>query len=64
MGLTAKEIRDYANGNGINLAPKLKKVEDLIRALQLAEGNTDCFKKIPDCGLINCKWFGDCVKQA
>lgn len=63
MGLIMEEIREHAKALGITPVPKFKKKEDLIHAIQLAEGNTDCFNKIPDCTLNNCKWFKDCVNK-
>ncbi|MBI3582238.1 MAG: hypothetical protein HY098_09245 [Nitrospinae bacterium] len=61
MALAIDEIKEYAKSLGINTVSKIKKKDTLIHAIQLAEGNTDCFKKIPDCTLTNCKWFGDCI---
>jgi len=57
-----KEIREYAKALGINSVAKFKKKEDLIHTIQLKEGNADCFNKIPDCALTNCKWYKDCIK--
>ncbi len=36
---------------------------ELIRAIQLAEGNTACFgsNKKNECGQINCLWREDCL---
>ncbi len=63
MGLAIEEIRKHAKKLGINSVSKIKDKEALIHAIQLAEGNTDCFNKIPDCTLNNCFWFGDCIKK-
>lgn len=63
MSLTMEEIREYAKALGISSVSKFKKKEDLIHTIQLAEGNTDCFYKIPDCALNNCKWHEDCVNE-
>jgi uroporphyrinogen decarboxylase len=30
-------------------------------AIQLAEGNADCFLRIPDCGIEDCAWREDCI---
>ncbi len=63
MSLTIDEIRKHAKMLGINTVSKIKKKDALIHAIQLAEGNTDCFKKIPDCTLNKCKWFEDCINE-
>lgn len=34
---------------------------DLIHALQIAEGNVPCFQRIPDCGIQECLYRGDCI---
>lgn len=36
----------------------------LIRSIQRAEGNTDCFQKgIVDCDQLDCKWRSFCLKE-
>jgi hypothetical protein len=36
----------------------------LIRSIQRAEGNTDCFQKgIVDCDQFGCKWRSLCLKE-
>lgn len=42
---------------------KMKKTE-LIRAIQRAEGNTDCFStsQVKTCGQVACLWLEDCSK--
>lgn len=54
-------IKEIAKAKGVANISKLKKKEDFIRAIQLAEGNTDCFLRIPDCGLMGCAWREDCI---
>ncbi|MBI3794758.1 MAG: SAP domain-containing protein [Nitrospinae bacterium] len=61
MSFTVKDIRDYAKSLGISAPPGLKKKDDLIHSIQTSEGNSACFKNIPDCALGNCKWHADCV---
>ena len=34
--------------------------EELIRAIQLKEGNVACFKAIADCRQHDCLWMPDC----
>jgi hypothetical protein len=54
-------IKDIAKSKGVANISKLKKKEDIIRAVQLAEGNADCFLRIPDCGIADCAWREDCI---
>lgn len=61
MALSMEDIKGHAKSLGLTSLPKTKNKEALIHAIQLAEGHVDCFKKIPDCMLSECKWFGDCV---
>jgi hypothetical protein len=56
-----KEIMDYAKGLGILSATKHKNKEDLVRTIQVAEGNYDCFKRVSDCQERSCRWFEDCL---
>lgn len=59
--MRVKDIRDRAQAMGIPKTAKMKKVE-LIQAIQLAEGNTDCFGTGADirCGEMDCLWREDC----
>ena len=34
---------------------------ELVWSIQKAEGHTDCFKKIPDCGQADCCFRDDCI---
>lgn len=56
-----KEIREIAKGLGVKCG-KLKK-SDLIRAIQLHEGNFDCFGSATDgyCDQDSCLWREDCL---
>lgn len=54
-------IKEIAKAKGVSSISKLKKKEEIIRAIQLAEGNTDCFLRIQDCGIENCAWREDCI---
>ncbi len=56
------DIKKIAKSAGVKSISGLKKKVDLIRAIQVAEGNTDCFEKIQNCALVDCTWFGDCQK--
>ena len=54
------EIKDIATERGIR-AGKLKKSE-LVRAIQRAENNNDCFETgvASTCGQSACLWRSDC----
>lgn len=34
---------------------------DIIHALQVAEGNSPCFHRIPDCGVQDCIYRSECI---
>lgn len=54
------EIKEIAKKHNIKIG-KLKKAE-LVRAIQLAENNDDCFEtgRADDCGQSACLWREDC----
>jgi hypothetical protein len=59
--MTMYEIRVIANKMGIN--PKKMNKMDLIRSIQIQEGNTPCFKTAGTyCDQTNCLWKSDCLK--
>jgi hypothetical protein len=55
-----QETREIAKNMGIKTA-NMKKV-DIIRAIQQAEGNCDCYNtgKASGCGQSICLWRDDC----
>ena len=55
-----QEIRARAKALGINSIRKGK--ETLIREIQQAEGNRDCFNRgeSQTCGQLACAWRSDC----
>jgi hypothetical protein len=56
------EIKKKAKEMGIS-GSKMKK-EDLIQAIQKAEGNSPCFKTASDtCDQSNCLWREDCLSH-
>ncbi len=59
-----QDIREIAKKNGVR-AGKLNKT-DLIRAVQKAEGNNNCFatQYVRECNQTNCLWREDCLKEA
>jgi hypothetical protein len=54
------EVRTAAKAKGINSVGKTK--ESLIRAIQVAEKNRDCFNRgeSQSCGQAACAWRSDC----
>ena len=54
------EIRSYATKKGVSPVGKTK--EALIRAIQRAENNRDCFNRgeSTTCGQEACSWRSDC----
>jgi len=59
LQMTVKQIREKAKEMQIKNIAKLRK-EELICAIQLAEGNNDCYKKLSPCGESECCWREDC----
>ena len=59
-----EEVRNIAKSHGINPA-KLSKAE-LIRSIQMREGNFDCFATAYDgeCDQDDCCWREDCFEAA
>jgi hypothetical protein len=59
--LNLQEIKTIAKARGIN-ARNLKKT-DLIRKIQQAEGNSDCYGSEDHscCDQMNCLWREDCL---
>lgn len=55
------EIKEIAKQHNVKTG-KLKKA-DLVRAIQQAEGNVQCFDSgsSPVCGQDQCLWRGDCT---
>lgn len=55
------EIKEIAKKHDIKTG-KLKKAE-LVRAIQLAEGNNACFEnsQASECGQAECLWRADCL---
>jgi hypothetical protein len=61
FGMLVKEIRKKAKEMGINGTKMVK--ADLIRAIQIKEGNAPCFQSgIIDCPQKGCSWWDDCQK--
>jgi hypothetical protein len=60
--MNLKEIKDMAKSQGLKVG-NMKK-ENIIRSIQRAEGNFDCFGSAitGECNQMNCIWRGDCLK--
>lgn len=58
--MNLEEIKKIAKQHDIKVG-KLKKAE-LVRAIQLAEGNDVCFEtgQASECGQAECLWRSDC----
>ena len=58
------EIREIAKSHGIKPG-KLSKT-NLIKSIQIEEGNSDCFATALDldCTQDQCRWRADCFKQS
>lgn len=58
--MKANDVKEIAAGHGIKVG-KMKKSE-IIRAIQRAEQNNDCFEtgQISHCGQSGCLWREDC----
>ncbi len=62
--MNINEVRKIAKSKGVSSA-KLKKAE-IIKAIQRAEGNFDCFGTAVDgfCDQSACLWYEDCVSES
>jgi len=60
--MNLKDIKDMAKSQDIKVG-NMKK-ENIIRSIQRAEGNFDCFGSAikGECNQMNCIWRGDCLK--
>ncbi len=60
--MTLKQVKEIAKEKGLKVR-NIKK-DDIIRSIQRAEGNRDCFGSATAgvCDQINCLWRGDCLK--
>lgn len=57
--VTKKELTAKAAELSLKGVAKLRKPE-LIHAIQIAEGNTDCFSRIEDCAVSPCLYRAEC----
>ncbi len=61
--MTVKEAREKARALKVKNYARLSK-EQLIWAIQKAEGNAECFKRIENCGEGDCCWREECQTAA
>ncbi|MCX5844971.1 MAG: hypothetical protein NTW12_01225 [Deltaproteobacteria bacterium] len=54
-----QEIREIAKSWGVDTKVSRSK-QDIIRDIQIIEGNSPCFRTIETCG-NNCLWKKDCT---
>ena len=57
--ITKKQLTIIAAELNLKGAAKLRKPE-LIHAIQIAEGNTDCFARIENCTVSPCLYRSEC----
>jgi len=57
--ITKKELTIKAAELNLKGAAKLRKT-DLIHAIQIAEGNDDCFERISNCSVTPCLYRAEC----
>jgi hypothetical protein len=60
-GLTMDEIREIGSAYGILSLEKFDGKEDLIRTIQLAQGEDPCFKLDSACSEQKCRWMTECL---
>lgn len=60
--MTIKQVKEIAKVKGLKVG-NMKK-ENIIRSIQRAEGNNDCFgsSNAGTCDQFNCLWREDCLK--
>jgi hypothetical protein len=63
FAMQMKKIKEIAKKNGVT--PGTMSRTELIRAIQRAEGNPDCFATmhVNDCKQTNCLWRVDCKAE-
>ena len=60
--MKVSEIRQKAREPRVKNYSRMRK-DQLIRAIQIAEGNSDCYKRIQGCGQMDCLWREDCQEE-
>lgn len=62
QAVTLTLLRAMAKDLEIKGAAKLAR-NDLIHAIQVAEGHAACYARIPDCGQMDCLFRPDCLPE-
>jgi len=57
--ITKKDLTTKASELNLKGVAKLRK-SDLIHAIQIAEGNSDCFARISNCAVSPCLYRTEC----
>jgi Rho termination factor, N-terminal domain len=57
--MKTNDIRTKAKDLGVKNCSRMKK-DELIKAIQCAEGNSPCYREIPDCRIMDCLWREEC----
>jgi len=57
--VSKKELSEKANALNVKGVARLRKRE-LIHAIQIAEGNTDCYTRISSCAISPCLYRAEC----
>ena len=57
--MTITQIRQKARALKVRNYSRLPR-EDLIWAIQRAEGNAECYRRIQGCGQLDCCWRQEC----
>lgn len=60
--VTLTLLRDMAKKLEVKGGAKMAK-EELIHAIQVAEGHAACYARIPDCGQTDCLFRPDCLPE-
>ena len=60
--MNMKDIREKAKVLKVSNYSRMRK-DELIRAIQAAEGNGPCYGTIPDCKQTDCCWMEDCLSD-
>lgn len=58
--ISVDTLKRMAKGLAMKGVSRLAK-EDLIHAIQVAEGNAACFRRIADCGQSDCLFRAECL---
>jgi hypothetical protein len=60
--VTLTKLREMAKELAVKGAAKMDR-QELIHAIQVAEGHAACYSRIPDCGQMDCLFRPDCLPE-